>query len=105
MLDLYGIMAGLEGAAARHAPKLAPADRRQLARRLKDTNDRFVALAKERTHDYDRLFEFHNAFHDALVAAVASPRLRDLIEHVRPQVQRYEFVYAPTVGPGYEYEP
>jgi DNA-binding GntR family transcriptional regulator len=102
MLDLYSIMAGLEGTAARNAPKLPSSERRVLAKRLKDANDRFVALGKQRNHDFDQLFELHNAFHDELVAAAASPRLRDLIDRVRPQVQRYEYVYAPTVGPDYE---
>jgi DNA-binding GntR family transcriptional regulator len=102
MLDLYAIMASLEGSAARNAPALPAPERRQLAKRLKDANDRFVALGKQRNHDFDELFELHNAFHDELVDVAASPRLRDLIERVRPQVQRYEYVYAPTVGPDYD---
>lgn len=101
MLDLYSIMAALEGSVVRNAPKLDPAERRALVKRLKDANDRFVTTAKTPRPDFDELFELHNAFHDEIVRAAASPRARDLIERVQPQVQRYEYVYAPMVGPDY----
>jgi len=55
-----------------------------------------------RDHDLDELFELHNAFHDEIVRTCATPRLRELIDRVRPQVDRYEFVYAPLVGPNHE---
>ncbi len=60
------------------------------------------ALARRRTIDVDRIFDAHNAVHHAFVDACATPRLRSLIEQVRPQVDRYEFVYAPQVGPSYD---
>jgi DNA-binding GntR family transcriptional regulator len=34
--------------------------------------------------------------------ACAPPRFRSLIEVVRPQVDRYEWLYAPLVGPNYD---
>jgi DNA-binding GntR family transcriptional regulator len=102
MIDLYTIMGALEGSASRALPKLPRPDRQTLAKRLKDANDRFVKLARQSSPDFDRLFELHNAFHEELVAAVATPRLRGLIDRVRPQVDRYEYVYAPLVGPNYD---
>lgn len=102
MLDLYAIMAGLEGSAARNVRRLDASARRDLGRRLREVNNGFVEAASSRARDYDRMFELHNAFHDVLVNAVATPRLRALIEHVRPQVHRYEYVYAPTTGPDHE---
>lgn len=98
MLDLYAIMASLEGSAARRTARLPTAERVALATRMTDANDRFVAEAQKKAPDRDRQFELHNAFHDALVAVAASPRLRALIDRVRPHLQRYEYVYAPMVG-------
>jgi DNA-binding GntR family transcriptional regulator len=102
MLDLYSIMGSLEGAAARRTSRLGTAERLALAKRMKDANDRFVAQVKQRVPDMDRQFEHHNAFHDELVAIAASPRLRALIDRVRPHLLRYEYVYAPMVGGTHE---
>ena len=100
--DIYAIMAALEGAAGRNVIRLSPGQRRGLARTLAALNARFEARARRRTIDLDRIFDAHNAVHHAFVEACATPRLRSLIEQVRPQVDRYEFVYAPQVGPSYE---
>lgn len=98
LLDVYRIMAALEGTAARHAADLPEDERRALAKSLKSSNAKFEKVSRKRGHDFDELFELHNAFHDELVRAGATPRLRALIDSVRPQVDRYEFVYAPLVG-------
>ena len=102
MLDLYSIMASLEGSAARRTARLPAAERLALAKRIKAANDRFVAHVRKRVPDLDRQFEYHRAFHDELVATAASPRLRGLIDRVRPHVERYEYVYAPMVGGTHE---
>lgn len=102
MLDLYSIMASLEGSAARRTSRLPIPQRLSLARRMREANDRFVSHARRKSPDRDRQFELHNAFHDQLVAAAASPRLRALIDSVRPHVERYEYVYAPIVGPNHD---
>ena len=102
MQDLYSIMGALEGAAARRAPRLKAAERRSLVKRLRIANERFVKVAKGREHDLDELFERHNAFHQEIVRSCATPRLLSLIERVRPQVDRYEYMYAPLVGPDHE---
>ncbi|MBC7789778.1 MAG: GntR family transcriptional regulator [Anaerolineae bacterium] len=101
MMDLYHVMASLEGAAARRIDLLETAARRDLAARLKQAETRFENAARQRTVDYDRLFELHNEFHGLLVDSCARPRLRAMIETVRPQVYRYEWVYAPLVGPNH----
>lgn len=101
MMDLYHIMASLEGAAARRIDLLDPPARRDLAGRLEEAETRFEGTARQRIVDYDRLFELHNEFHGLLVDSCARPRLRAMIETVRPQVERYEWMYAPLVGPNY----
>lgn len=102
LLDVYRIMAALEGTAARTAAELPEDERRSLAKSLKAANARFEKLGRKRAHDFEKLFELHNGFHEMLVGAGATPRLQALIDSVRPQVDRYEFVYAPLVGPHYD---
>ncbi len=102
MMDLYHIMASLEGAAARRIELLEPTARRDLAAKLKAAETRFERAAMQRTIDYDRLFELHNKFHELLVDSCAPPRLRAMIDTFRPQVHRYEWVYGPLVGPNYD---
>jgi len=94
-------MAALEGNASRGVETLSLSTRRDLVRNLKTLEAGFEAAANQRRIDYDRVFESHNAFHERLVGATAGPRHRALIETVRPQVDRYEWVYAPLVGPDY----
>lgn len=102
LFDLYRIMGALEGTAARSAAALPEDSRRPLAKSLKATNAQFEKLGRKKAHDFEELFELHNGFHEALVRAGATPRLQALIDTVRPQVDRYEFVYAPLVGPFYD---
>ena len=99
MADLYELMAALEGSAARDVVALAPAARRALARELKGIEDDFEHARRAPSADVDRPFELHNAFHARLIAACERPRLLGLLATVRPQVERYEWVYAPLVGP------
>ena len=98
--ELYLIMGALEGAAARSVELLAPGVRRGLARDLRAANREFQQAEKSPV-DFDRLFDLHNAFHRVLIDACAGPRLHALLESVRPQVDRYEWIYAPLVGPDF----
>lgn len=101
MTDLYAIMAALEGTSARRVGTLGKPARRELGARIKEANDRFVAIGKQKNHDYNKLFELHNQFHEVLVEATGTPILRSLIDRIRPHVDRYEYMYAPAVGPDY----
>jgi DNA-binding GntR family transcriptional regulator len=99
IVEVYEAMAALEGAVARRAARLPPTDRRELARRLRAAETAFRAAAREEPPDYDALFERHGAFHNELVDACAGPRMRRLLDLVRPLSDRYEWMYAPMVGP------
>jgi DNA-binding GntR family transcriptional regulator len=101
MWDLYLTMAALEGAAALDVERLSVVDRRALATNLAKAEASFERAARHKKDDFDALFDLHNAFHETLVSACARPRLRSLIAMVRPQVDRYEWVYAPKVGPDF----
>ncbi|HEU4565101.1 MAG TPA: GntR family transcriptional regulator, partial [Gemmatimonadaceae bacterium] len=99
--ELYQAAGALEGVAARRLSRLTRARRRALAAALRDCEARFRRAARERAVDYDRLFERHDAFHRALMDACAGPATRALLETLRPRLDRYEWLYAPLVGPDF----
>jgi len=49
--------------------------------------------------DYDRLFQRHAAVHQTVIDACAGLELRAALEVIRPRVDRFEWYYAPLVGP------
>jgi DNA-binding GntR family transcriptional regulator len=98
LADLFLIVGSLEGVAGRGVIALSPAERRSLAAQLAALNARFTALARARSRDFPRFFEAHDAFHRCFVEQCASERLRHLLDAVRPQVKRYELLYASVVG-------
>jgi DNA-binding GntR family transcriptional regulator len=98
LIDLFGIIGALEGLAGRGVGALAPGDRQALARDLAALNARFARRVKNRQRDPEKFFESHDAFHARFVERCASDRLRQLIGAVRPQVKRYELLYAGAVG-------
>lgn len=99
--QLYRIAGALEGLAARGAAALAARERTALAGRLGAAERAFRTAAARRPLDYDRLFERHDAFHRTLMDATAGPELRVQLEAIRPRVDRYEWFYAPLVGPDF----
>jgi DNA-binding GntR family transcriptional regulator len=98
LLDLFGIIGALEGAAGRGAAALPPAERRGLAERLTRANDAFAAETRRQPRRFERLFAAHDAFHDILVRESGTARSQALVASVRPQVQRYEMIYATVIG-------
>ena len=101
MWDLYLTMASLEGSSALAIGELEPAALKELARDLRELEAEFERAARERPPDYDKVFDLHNRFHSRLVGVAQRPRLQSIIASVRPLVDRYEWVYAPMVGPDY----
>lgn len=100
-IDVYTAMGVLEGAAARLIAKLPVNERAQTASVLKHAQQKFETLARKRPPPFDRMFDAHNQFHALLVQGHTGPHLNALIESLRPHVERYEWVYAPVVGPGF----
>jgi DNA-binding GntR family transcriptional regulator len=99
--ELYQAMGALEGVAARNIGRLAPPLRLALARRLAELHAEFRRTVSTRNTDWDALFERHDAFHRALQDAGAGPRIRALLDDLRPQVDRYEWLFAPLTGPDF----
>jgi GntR family transcriptional regulator of vanillate catabolism len=79
-LDAFEMRAALEGVAARLAAErgLAAPHRDQIARALAE-GDAIVARARTGTPDLVAFRAVNIAFHDAVAAASASPRLADLV--------------------------
>ena len=96
--ELYHIAGALEGLVARKVAHLTAAERRELAGALAAAESAFRAAASQRRPDWQRLFETHDAFHRTFVERLAGPRLRAQLEVLRPQLDRYEFLYAPLLG-------
>jgi DNA-binding GntR family transcriptional regulator len=98
LVDLFAIIGALEGVAGLGVERLSAAARRELANELAALNDRFARLAPHRLKAPDQFFDSHDAFHTRLVERCASERLKRLVAAVRPQVKRYELLYATAVG-------
>ena len=101
LVDLYNLVAVLEGEAARVVAKLPGPTRHELGLELQELEATYKKLGSEEAPDYDRLFEAHNAVHIRFVESSDSPRLRRILDTIRPQIDRYEYNYAPLVGPDY----
>ncbi len=101
MEELYAVVGAVEGLAARGVSGLEPAARKQLARQLETIERAFHAAARKRPPEYDRLFELHQAFHRTLVEAAAGPETRSVLRSVKPQLDRYDWWYAPIAGPDF----
>lgn len=101
MEELYALVGAIEALAVRALSKVERAQRDKLARQLEKIESAFHAEARRRTPEFDRLFELHQAFHRALVEAAAGPETLAVLRTIRPQMDRYEWFYAPMAGPDF----
>ena len=100
-IELYQAAGALEGIVARAVVTLAAAERRKLAADMRQRDAAFRAATRQRPLDFDTLFETHDAFHRALHDACAGATIRALFETMRPRLDRYEWLYAPLIGPDF----
>lgn len=101
MEELYALAGAIEGLAVRAISRFEAAKREKLARQLEKIERAFHAEARRRAPDNDRLFELHQAFHRALVEGAAGPETRAVLRTIKPQLDRYEWFYAPMAGPDF----
>ena len=101
MEELYALAGAIEGLAVRGLGKVEAPKREELARQLEKIERAFHAEARKRAPEYDRLFELHQAFHRALVESAAGPETRAVMRTIKPQMDRYEWFYAPMAGPDF----
>jgi DNA-binding GntR family transcriptional regulator len=100
--ELYTAAGALEGLVVRNVTDHGADERLALAAELARAQAAFRREATKRTPDWDRQFELHHAFHGLLRARLAGPRLRLLLDGLRPHLDRYEYFYGPLHGSGFE---
>ena len=101
LLELYRATGALEGVAARGIAEEPATERRELAARMVAIDQNFRWAARAKKQDWDQLFDLHDSFHRALRAAAAGPAVTRLLDALRPQVDRYEWFFAPLTGPDF----
>ncbi|MEO8335705.1 MAG: GntR family transcriptional regulator [bacterium] len=101
VFELYRAAGALEGVAARNVALLGGEDRSELASRMALHDSAFRRSSRASKPDWDLLFEYHDAFHRELQDASSGPHTRALLEALRPQVDRYEWFFAPLTGPDF----
>jgi DNA-binding GntR family transcriptional regulator len=99
-MELFSIVAEIEGLAARCAAGLPAAKREALLRDLTSLNTRFERASRARAPKHDLLYELDEQFHRRYVDAAAGPRLRALHDAVKPQAERYERLYVSLLSRG-----
>lgn len=99
--ELYHAVGALEGLAARNIASLSAKRRSEVATAMAAHDAAFRRATRTRARDWDLLFETHDAFHRALHGAAAGPHTQALLDAVRPQVDRYEWFFAPLTGPDF----
>ena len=101
LAEIYGLAGALEAHAARGLAAWAERDRVRLARELEGIEKRFAVEAAKSPLDFDKLFEAHDAFHRELLRHVMGPETAALLQTIRPHLDRYEWFYAPLIGPDF----
>ena len=101
MEELYSLAGALESFAARGLAAWPERERTRLARELEKVERAFSVEARKQPIDYDALFEIHDAFHQQLIREVVGPETSALLQSIRPQLDRYEWFYAPLIGPDF----
>jgi DNA-binding GntR family transcriptional regulator len=92
-MELFQIIAEIEGLAARNAATLAAASRAKLVNALTSLNDRFARAAAAKSPRHDLVHDLDERFHQTYVDTAAGPRLRALHASVKPQAERYDRIY------------
>jgi DNA-binding GntR family transcriptional regulator len=92
-LELFQIIAEIEGLAARYAATLPDGPRAKLVGALTSVNERFARAAAAKSPRHDLVHDLDERFHKTYVDAAAGPRLRVLHASVKPQAERYDRIY------------
>ena len=95
-LELFGIVAELEGLAARQLAGGNPETRKAVAAELEAVDRELLEASESSPPDPDRIFELFTRFHRRLVEAGAGDRLLGLHRSVKPQADRYRRLYSTT---------
>ncbi len=92
-VELFQVVAEIEGLAAENASQLALTPRQSLVADLNRVNEEYRRIAAAPRPDGDRLFALDTDFHWLYVKAGAGPRLLGLHLAIKPQIERYVRIY------------
>jgi len=98
MDDIYTLIAALNGAAARKAAELPPAERRRIADSMKGLNEELAAALATPGQSSKNIYDMDHRFHMVYLAAVGGPRRQALYDAVSSQGERYGRAYSSAVG-------
>ena len=94
-LEVMSIMAEIEGLAGRNAALLDSDQRNRLVAALRKIN---TELENAGDGDGTTFYRLDQTFHGRYVAAAAGPRLLALHESIKPQVDRYTWLYVTALA-------
>jgi DNA-binding GntR family transcriptional regulator len=100
LVEVFQLIGALEGIAVRAAAALPAAARETLAAALRADTRALQAAFRARPPDYDERATLHRRFHVRLTDAAAGSRVRELLAGVRPQAERYEWIYGRALPRG-----
>jgi DNA-binding GntR family transcriptional regulator len=95
--ELFGLLAELEASALRTFASWPRAKRAALIGDAARANLAFASAAARVPVDPAEAYATHHAFHAALIAPLAGPRLAWLLSMLRPQADRYEWFVGPAL--------
>lgn len=100
--ELWAMIGAIEGCAIRQIANITDARRAKLVSDLEDLNRELRRAAEVRPRNPDLLFELQAAFHQRFVNETAGHHLLGIYAILRPQAQRYEWVYGTRLDADYE---
>lgn len=98
--ELFHLIGQLEGLAAWYSTQLDDEDHRELVETLGRLNERLAEIAEDSSHQASDYYDIDSAFHRAYVASGGGPRLKALLEAIKPQAERYARVYVSLLTDG-----
>lgn len=96
-IEIFAIVGGVEGIAARGAAGLPDAERAALVRRLREINAAMRDAAANGPVNATETIRLDTEFHRAYVEAGAGRRLLNLFRTLKPQADRYIYLYYTTL--------
>lgn len=100
--ELFHLIGQLEGLAARYAAQLDEPTHRELVDDLKRINEDLAAISNGGSRQPSDYYELDAAFHRAYAESGGGPRLKGLLDAIRPQAERYARVYVSLLTDGVE---
>ena len=92
-IEVFELVGSLESLAVRGAANLAPAPRRALVAELRRVNRELKRASSALPPLHERLHQLDLEFHNLYVDAGAGPRLHALHQALKPQTERYDWLY------------